>query len=171
MLECRGASQQFIVGSITNMQCLFRPSAGGRPQAYDAQIRRVGLDIGFNQSTVLGGCWHPALGRLTRSELYFDLLCTLLSDLPAGLQFGHLALMQFLGNVERLRRRVAGFGPRQRKVQRRHIEPALEGAVVGKASYVGLQTGPTSYGLSWLVSVMNVSVTPFSYAEAFGPLA
>jgi hypothetical protein len=53
LLECRGASQQFIVGSITNMQCLYQPSAGGRPQAYDAQIRRVGLDIGFNQSTVL----------------------------------------------------------------------------------------------------------------------
>jgi hypothetical protein len=53
MLECRGASQQFIVGSITNMQCLFRPSSGGQPQAYDAQIRRVGLDLGFNQSTVL----------------------------------------------------------------------------------------------------------------------
>jgi regulator of protease activity HflC (stomatin/prohibitin superfamily) len=41
------------------------------------------------------------------------------------------------------------------------------GAVVGKASYVGLQTGPTSYGLSWLVKVMNVSVTPFSYQEDF----
>jgi regulator of protease activity HflC (stomatin/prohibitin superfamily) len=41
------------------------------------------------------------------------------------------------------------------------------GAIVGKASYVGLQTGPTSYGLSWLVSVMNVSVTPFSYQEDF----
>jgi regulator of protease activity HflC (stomatin/prohibitin superfamily) len=41
------------------------------------------------------------------------------------------------------------------------------GAIVGKASYVGLQTGPTSYGLSWLVSVLNVSVTPFSYAEDF----
>jgi hypothetical protein len=53
LLECRGVSQQFIVGSVTNLQCLFRPSAGGRPQPYDAQIRRVGLDIGFNQSTVL----------------------------------------------------------------------------------------------------------------------
>jgi len=41
------------------------------------------------------------------------------------------------------------------------------GAIVGKASYVGLQTGPTSYGASWLVKVMNVSVTPFSYAEEF----
>jgi hypothetical protein len=41
------------------------------------------------------------------------------------------------------------------------------GAIVGKASYVGLQTGPTSYGASWLVKVMNVSVTPFSYEEDF----
>jgi len=53
LLECRGASQQFIVGSVTTLQCLFRPSAGGQPQAYDAQIRRVGVDIGFNQSTVI----------------------------------------------------------------------------------------------------------------------
>ena len=53
LLECRGASQQFIVGSVTTLQCLFRPSAGGPPQAYDAQIRRVGVDIGFNSSTVI----------------------------------------------------------------------------------------------------------------------
>ena len=30
LLECRGASQQFIVGSVTNMRCLYRPSFGGR---------------------------------------------------------------------------------------------------------------------------------------------
>jgi hypothetical protein len=53
LLECRGASQQFIVGSVTTLQCLFRPSVGGKPQAYDAQIRRVGVDIGFNQSTAI----------------------------------------------------------------------------------------------------------------------
>ena len=53
LLECRGASQQFIVGSVTNLQCLFRPSNGGPVQAYDAQIRRVGVDIGFNSSTAL----------------------------------------------------------------------------------------------------------------------
>jgi len=41
------------------------------------------------------------------------------------------------------------------------------GAILGRASYVGLQTGPTSYGASWLVKVMNVSVTPFSYQEDF----
>jgi hypothetical protein len=53
LLECRGASQQFIVGSVTTLQCLFRPSDGSAPQAYDAQIRRVGVDIGFNQSTAI----------------------------------------------------------------------------------------------------------------------
>jgi hypothetical protein len=49
-------------------------------------VIRIGLqaDEGLNSTTVLGGCWHPSLGRLTRSELYFDLLCTLLSDVPAG---------------------------------------------------------------------------------------
>jgi hypothetical protein len=41
------------------------------------------------------------------------------------------------------------------------------GAVVGKVTYVGLQTGPTSYGLGWMMSVYNVSVTPFSYTEDF----
>jgi regulator of protease activity HflC (stomatin/prohibitin superfamily) len=41
------------------------------------------------------------------------------------------------------------------------------GAVVGKTSYVGLQTGPTSYGLGWMMNVYNVSVTPFSYTEDF----
>jgi len=50
-------------------------------------VIRVGLqaDEGLNKTTVLGGCWHPSLGRLTRSELYFDLLCRLLSGIPACL--------------------------------------------------------------------------------------
>jgi len=49
-------------------------------------VIRIGLqaDEGLNKTTVLGGCWHPSLGRLTRSELYFDLLCKLLADAPAG---------------------------------------------------------------------------------------
>jgi histone acetyltransferase (RNA polymerase elongator complex component) len=48
-------------------------------------VIRIGLqaDEGLNKDTVLGGCWHPSLGRLTRSELYFDLLCKLLADAPA----------------------------------------------------------------------------------------
>jgi len=50
-------------------------------------VIRIGLqaDDGLNKTTVLGGCWHPSLGRLVRSELYFDLLCKLFLKIPAGL--------------------------------------------------------------------------------------
>jgi histone acetyltransferase (RNA polymerase elongator complex component) len=53
----------------------------------DVPVIRIGLqaDAGLNESTVMGGCWHPSLGLLTRSELYFDLLCKLFSGIPAGL--------------------------------------------------------------------------------------
>jgi histone acetyltransferase (RNA polymerase elongator complex component) len=53
----------------------------------EVPVIRIGLqaDEGLNKTTVLGGCWHPSLGRLTRSELYFDLLCRLLISVPGGL--------------------------------------------------------------------------------------
>jgi histone acetyltransferase (RNA polymerase elongator complex component) len=50
-------------------------------------VIRIGLqaDEGLNKDTVLGGCWHPSLGRLTRSELYFDLLSKMLAYAPDGM--------------------------------------------------------------------------------------
>jgi histone acetyltransferase (RNA polymerase elongator complex component) len=49
-------------------------------------VIRIGLqaDDGLSDTAVMAGCWHPALGQLTRSELYFDLLDKLLTDLPDG---------------------------------------------------------------------------------------
>jgi regulator of protease activity HflC (stomatin/prohibitin superfamily) len=41
------------------------------------------------------------------------------------------------------------------------------GALVGQARFYGLQTGPTSSGLGWLLDVINVSVTPYTYTEEF----
>ena len=52
ILECRGISQQYVITSLTNLQCVFR-SHTGASHGYVASIRRVGLDIGVNQSTVL----------------------------------------------------------------------------------------------------------------------
>jgi hypothetical protein len=52
-LECRGQSTAFVVGSITKLECLFQPNVGGRPQAYYGTLRRAGLDIGWNESTVV----------------------------------------------------------------------------------------------------------------------
>jgi hypothetical protein len=42
-----------------------------------------------------------------------------------------------------------------------------QGAILGKTKFIGLQTGPTSAGRTWLLSVINVSVTPYTYNEEF----
>lgn len=80
-------------------------------------VIRIGLqaDDGLNDATVLGGCWHPSLGRLTRSELYYDLLCTLLPSATIGLNCTILChparISEVLGqgriNLKRLGSRVA----------------------------------------------------------------
>jgi len=41
------------------------------------------------------------------------------------------------------------------------------GALVGRNEFYGLQTGPTSTGLGWMLNVINVSVTPFTFSEEF----
>src|SRR5258708_4672822 len=62
-LECRGQTAAFVVGSITKLECLFRPN-GGRPQPYFGTIRRAGLDIGWNQSTVVHWSVYAPTDRL-----------------------------------------------------------------------------------------------------------
>jgi regulator of protease activity HflC (stomatin/prohibitin superfamily) len=41
------------------------------------------------------------------------------------------------------------------------------GAVFGRATFDGIQRGPTSAGRSWLLEVTNVSITPYTYTENF----
>jgi regulator of protease activity HflC (stomatin/prohibitin superfamily) len=41
------------------------------------------------------------------------------------------------------------------------------GAILGRERFIGLQTGPTSSGRGWLLHVINVSVTPYTYDEDF----
>ena len=41
------------------------------------------------------------------------------------------------------------------------------GAVFGRATFSGIQRGPTSAGRSWLLDAMNVSITPYTYTENF----
>jgi hypothetical protein len=43
VLECRGTTSSFIVGSVTELRCNFR--SGNRVEPYVASIRRVGVDI------------------------------------------------------------------------------------------------------------------------------
>jgi SPFH domain/Band 7 family protein len=42
-----------------------------------------------------------------------------------------------------------------------------QGALFGKTRFYGLQKGPTSPGRTWLVDVVNVSITPYTFAEDF----
>lgn len=48
-----------------------------------------------------------------------------------------------------------------------YVGYVTRGAVFGRVSFVGLQAGPTSSGRGWLLSVINISVTPYTYEEDF----
>ena len=43
-----------------------------------------------------------------------------------------------------------------------------KGAMFGKSRFYGTQRGPTSAGRTWLLTVTNISVTPYTYTEEFG---
>ena len=42
-----------------------------------------------------------------------------------------------------------------------------QGSVFGQAKFYGVQTGHTSSGMTWLLKVRNVSITPTTYTESF----
>jgi hypothetical protein len=62
VLECRGSTTSFIVGSVTDLGCTFRPGGGGA-EPYRATLRRAGVDLGFNQQIVVAwAVWAPSRG-------------------------------------------------------------------------------------------------------------
>ena len=64
VLECRGgASVGFIVGSVTNLGCVFR--VDGLPEdRYVATIRKVGVDLGITQELALAWGVYAPVARL-----------------------------------------------------------------------------------------------------------
>src|SRR5947199_360730 len=48
-----------------------------------------------------------------------------------------------------------------------YVGYVTQGAILGRARFYALQSGPTSSGLGWLLRVTNVSVTPYTYTEDF----
>ena len=40
-------------------------------------------------------------------------------------------------------------------------------AILGQSKFIGIQTGPSSPGRTWLANVTNVSITPYTFTEAF----
>jgi len=68
VLECRGSTTSFIVGSITELSCTFRHSGGGS-ESYSATLRRAGVDIGFNQQIAVAWAVFAPTGRVGRGDL------------------------------------------------------------------------------------------------------
>jgi len=63
VLECHGSNVSFIVGSVTELSCGFRPASGGPVEPYHATLRRAGVDLGFNSSVVVAwAVWAPSSG-------------------------------------------------------------------------------------------------------------
>ena len=63
ILECRGSTTSFVVGSVTDLGCAFKPAGGGPAEPYHATLRRAGVDLGFNQQIVVAwAVWAPSRG-------------------------------------------------------------------------------------------------------------
>jgi Protein of unknown function (DUF992) len=69
ILQCQGGQNVgFVVGSVTNLQCVFQ-SEGRRPEAYVATVRRFGVDLGFTQQTQFSWAVNAPTGRVGYGEL------------------------------------------------------------------------------------------------------
>jgi hypothetical protein len=50
VLDCQGRINSYILTSVTDLDCLYTPSVGARPQPYKGTMRLFGVDVQFNQS-------------------------------------------------------------------------------------------------------------------------
>src|SRR5215470_14490830 len=50
-LECRGTTANFVVGSVTELRCIFR--SADVHESYVARIDRVGIDIGTSSEVAV----------------------------------------------------------------------------------------------------------------------
>jgi hypothetical protein len=68
-LNCSGGGQtSFIVGSVTELNCVFTPNSGGR-ERYTAVIRRFGLDVGATTANALAWAVLAPTRRIGRGEI------------------------------------------------------------------------------------------------------
>ena len=67
MLECKGGpSVGFVIGSESNLTCLYHRPRHRRPVAYSATIHRAGVDLGVTNSWALAWDVMTPNGRLPR---------------------------------------------------------------------------------------------------------
>ena len=70
ILECEGGQNVgYVVGSTTELQCVFRSNTGAPPQPYIARIQRFGLDLGVTAQTGLAWVVNAPSYRLGSGAL------------------------------------------------------------------------------------------------------
>jgi hypothetical protein len=69
VLECRGSTTSFIVGSVTELGCTFRGSDNSPPEADHATIRRAGVDIGVPQQVAVAWAVFAPTRGIQRGDL------------------------------------------------------------------------------------------------------
>jgi hypothetical protein len=69
VLECRGGTTSFIVGSVTDLDCVFRQSGSGMTDRYRAIIRRAGVDIGLPQQVAVAWAVFAPTRRIGYGDL------------------------------------------------------------------------------------------------------
>ena len=67
VLDCRGTTAAFIVGSVTELNCVFR--SGNTHEPYSATMRRAGLDLGINQQIAVGWAVLAPTRQIGRGDL------------------------------------------------------------------------------------------------------
>lgn len=70
VLECQGGQNVgYVVGSTTELECVFRSNSGAPPEPYIARIQRYGLDIGVTAQTGLAWAVNAPSHRLGHGAL------------------------------------------------------------------------------------------------------
>jgi len=70
MLTCRGATTSFILGSVSDLRCVFQRSDGrGDRYGYRANVRRFGPDIGIYQTTIVRWAVFARTRKIGRGDL------------------------------------------------------------------------------------------------------
>jgi len=68
VLACRGPVNSYILASVGDLRCVFRRS-DGKTFRYRATVRRIGIDIGVNQTTAMEWGVFAPTQRITPADL------------------------------------------------------------------------------------------------------
>ncbi len=71
VLECRGVSTSYVVGSVTDLRCVFRPSSG-KAHRYSAAVKKLGVDIGTRSNIAVAWAVLAPTRKIGPGELAGD---------------------------------------------------------------------------------------------------